>query len=427
MAIIETPEDPESKAPVLQMLDPKLHRVIMIIGIMLIIGGLFLALRIMWPFIDMIIRTLLPFAVGLLLAYLLNPIVSFVQVRLRLTRVGGVIILHVLAIALVLAFFSMVLPVLALQIQNAYHELIRFFTVQLGRNEELMAMVMSVDAWLIERGFDIRGLFQSAVQAERIQEAAGTAASSGARFIFDVFAYMVDFIRLMFGFAIFIVFALLVNIYLLIDFSKIQGLLEVVIPPQHQDRIFDMMGKADVAVGGFIRGIILCAASVGLMTFIALYLLGLREYALLIAIIAGIFNLIPYLGPIAGGAPAILYVLLSSDFGTVEDRLLRAGGILLALGIIQFIDGFILQPKIIGQNASLHPVTILVALAVGANWGLLGMLVAVPLACVLRVLVKEFFWDRRERSWRERTGLDSFDYYDPRRRTKRVKKQDLKI
>ena len=99
----------------------------------------------------------------------------------------------------------------------------------------------------------------------------------------------------------------------------------------------------------------------------------------------------------------MLYVLFSDDFESMNARLLTGGGVVLMIVVVQVVEGFVLQPRIVGKSAQLHPLAVLFALALGANYGLLGMILAVPLACIARVLLKEFYWDAREESWRART------------------------
>jgi predicted PurR-regulated permease PerM len=130
--------------------------------------------------------------------------------------------------------------------------------------------------------------------------------------------------------------------------------------------------------------------------------LGMKQYALLIGFVAGAANFIPYLGPLMGEIPAILYVLLSNNYEGPKEKLLYTGLVIGLFALIQTLDGFVFQPKIVGKSAQLHPVVVILALVVGGQFGIMGMIVAVPTACILRVLIKEFYWDQRMASTRQR-------------------------
>lgn len=384
-------------------LDPQLRRVALTIGIMLIVAGAVVALNLLWPLVRIIVNTTMPFVVGLVFAYIFNPVVTFVQQRLRLSRLGGVIVLYALFLAGIVAFFAMLLPIIIQQVGEAYVGTREFLLRALERNPELRTLSERVMQWLAERGIDVEQVLTDAARSSSVQSAAGTAAASGVKIIGGALTMAYNTATSLIGGVTFLVFAILVNIYLLLDFSDLNDVMEVMVPERYQARTFDILAKIDVAVGGFIRGTLITAVIVGLMTFAFLMMLGLGRYAVLIGVLAGLGNLIPYLGPVMGGGPAMLYVLFSDNFESMNARLMTGAGVVLMVVVVQVVEGFVLQPRIVGKSAQLHPLAVLFALALGANYGLLGMILAVPLACIARVLLKEFYWDAREESWRART------------------------
>jgi len=118
---------------------------------------------------------------------------------------------------------------------------------------------------------------------------------------------------------------------------------------------------------------------------------ALTQFSILIGLAAGIGGFIPYLGPIVGVTPALLIVFLS---GAAEWKI-KLTGILVVGGIfvaIQTIGGMVLQPKILGKGSGLHPIAIMLALATGSWFGMTGMIAAFPVACMVRVLLIEFYW-----------------------------------
>lgn len=382
--------------------DTKIRRMVLTIGWMIIAGGAVFALSIAWPAIQMLIRTTLPFVVALVIAYVFNPIVSFVQNRLRLSRIGGILLLYALLFAAVAGFFAILLPIIWEQAGNAWRGISEFISNRIGQNARLKTAILDINQWLTDNGIDVKSFLAGLSTSSGVGTAASTAASSGAKLIGNTFEILFHLIGTTISYITFFVLIFLVSIYLLLDFNKARTMMEVIIPTRHQERTFAVLGRMDVAVGGFMRGMLITSFLVGLMTFTGLWILGLKEYALLIGIIGGLANLIPYCGPIAGGGPAILYVIFSEAVPQ-DKKLLMVGGVLVVQIIIQFTEGFVFQPFIVGKSAQLHPLVVLFALALGANFGLPGMIVAVPIACIVRVLVNEFYWDPREKEWRERS------------------------
>ncbi|MBI1289882.1 AI-2E family transporter [bacterium] len=411
------PEPPallNPKALLRDVLNLDLKRLAALLCLLLIVGVLFFALHLIWPVVSLLIQTALPFIVGLIFAYIFDPFVTFAQRKLRISRVGGLVVLYGGFLVAAGAFAAMVLPLLIEQIGNAWIGLSGFVAERLDKIPQLSFLIDKVRAWLEQNGLTVNELASQAAKSEGVQAAARTAASSGARVFTGIIDGVVGFLSTAVGMVSFLIFALLVNVYLLLEFSKLRHVLEVMLPGEHQSRSFDILAKIDVAVGGFIRGTLISACIVGMLTGVGLYFLGLKQYALLIGIVAGFANLIPYLGPAMGGGPAILYILFSGQYGTLKEQLFYVLGVLGLTAVIQVIDGFVLQPRIVGQSAQLHPVAVLFALALGSSFGLLGMIVAVPSACIVRVLLKEFYWDAREAAWHKRTGLERLGDVSPR-------------
>lgn len=387
------------------LVDRDLLKIGKVIGLMLIAAGALTALALVWPVIQMIVSTTLPFAVALIFAYIFDPIVTFFQKKLKLTRIGGVLFLYGVFILAISGFFALVLPILISQIQNAYFDISGFIEEQVQKSPQIQEIYQRITTRLGEMGINLEDVV---FQSEGVRQAASNAASSGFRAFGAALQFIADWAMSVFGLFVALSFVFLVNIYLLLDFSKLRKIVEIVVPAGHQDRTFAVLTKLDIAVGGFIRGMLISGAIVGTLQGIGMFVLGvsyitgLEKYALLIGIIAGFGTLVPYLGTIAGGAPAVFYVLFSDDIETLQMRIISLGLVLALLAAIQTIEGLVLQPKIVGTAAQLHPVAVIFALAMGANFGILGMILAVPVAAGIRVLIKEFYWDERVQAWKAR-------------------------
>jgi predicted PurR-regulated permease PerM len=155
---------------------------------------------------------------------------------------------------------------------------------------------------------------------------------------------------------------------------------------------FGIWAKVDKSLAGYLRGQLLVASIVGTVYGSGLMFLGIGTYAILIGFVAGVANLIPYIGPILGFIPAFLWVLVSGSYPEVMDKVWATGYILLLTMFVQALDGFVLHPRIAGQGAELHPLAIMLALIAGGQLGLGGMILAVPAAIMIRVLLEELWW-----------------------------------
>lgn len=171
-----------------------------------------------------------------------------------------------------------------------------------------------------------------------------------------------------------------VTFYLLVGWRRLTARLRDLVPPARRAGIFDFISEYDRLLGRYVRGQLLEASLVGLLTGGALALLGFPG-ALLVGVIAGLGNLIPYIGLPLSILPGILFALVS---GAILPSLLKLGAVFF---VVQFVDGSITGPRIVGESVGLDPVWVMVALALfGSLLGFVGLLVAVPLAVLVKLL-----------------------------------------
>lgn len=156
-------------------------------------------------------------------------------------------------------------------------------------------------------------------------------------------------------------------------------------------KVAEVLAIVDDTFRRYIRGQLLEAAIVGLLSAVVLYLIGI-DYAIMIGVISGICNMIPYIGPIAGTVLAVLIALLS---GQPLLALWATAGMIL----VQQIDNNLLAPKIVGDSVGLHPVFTMLAIVIGGNvGGLVGMLTAVPVAASFKILLNRWYESHQEKS-----------------------------
>jgi len=158
------------------------------------------------------------------------------------------------------------------------------------------------------------------------------------------------------------------------------------IPAKYKEDCRKLCFEIDDSLSKFVRGKIIMAAYVGIATSIVLLIMGI-DFAIVIGFITGIADIIPYIGPFLGFLPAVFFAYLISP--------LKAIWIALFFVCIQWAENNILAPKVIGETTGIHPLIILISIIIGGGiFGVLGMILAVPVVAILIILFK-FISNRR--------------------------------
>lgn len=370
-------------------LDPQLRRPLIAIAWVVLFLLVVYTLSVTSPLLRRIGSILSPFIVGLIVAYVLDPIVSVVQRRLHLGRIGGILVLLVLGLTIVAVLMAVIIPIVI---------------------DQVAALVQGIDSYIsdhIESDID-RLLSASPFQiSEATQREIRTAlenwkehippAMTAVQQVFAVteglLARTAGFLGGVIGWGMSLAFIFIIAIYFLLDFDRIQEKINDVIPIRHRERAWRVLSRIHVNLSGFLRGQLIVCLSMGTMITVGLLIVGPRKYAVLIGLLAGVANFVPYLGPIVGIAPALLWALVSPEFATVGERAVQSGLILVVFALAQNIDGFFISPRVIGKQAAMHPLLVMLALIAGAQGGIAGMVVAVPVMIICKALFVELLWN----------------------------------
>lgn len=315
-----------------------------------------------------------PFFIAIILAYLLTPLVAWLEQRGA--RRGLAIMGAIMPILLLLV---LVLLITIPQVMDQLGELVNRLP-QFG--QKLLGLLQGTR----DRLLTIR--FLSDEQRAWLQNLSpdqlGTILQQNADVILQrLWQWSLSLLRQLgsiFGLLGYLVVTPVVTFYLLSDWKPMLKAIESLIPVAHRDRVIGFMNRYDRALGSFIRGQLIEAALVAVMTTVGLMLLGVPS-ALLLGVTAGLFNIIPYIGIVISAVPALVIAL------TMASPLSGLWRVALVYGVVQFIDGSITGPRIVGDSAGLHPLWVMLALAIGgALLGFMGLLLAVPLAILVRML-----------------------------------------
>ncbi len=251
-----------------------------------------------------------------------------------------------------------------------------------GRTAEVDLDEVDMRAVLAQRiGYYIQ---QNATQFLRAHASAlmGVSRQAGSS-VADLFSslgnFIMNFIVIVGNFALFA----FVAIYLLKDYDTIIRNMDDLLPKRYKPKIRSIMGKIDNQLRGFLRGQLLVCLFLGISYTIGMELSG-TPFGLFLGVFGGLASMVPYLGFALTIGPAVLLTLIEHGFS------LNVVGVLLTFGIAQSVESYFVTPKVVGSQVGLGPVWIILSFVVfSTTLGFIGLLLAVPIAAVLKVLVLE--------------------------------------
>lgn len=322
----------------------------------------------------------LAFAVGLTL--LLNPIVNAFE-RVRVPRLVGTVFAFLVAGSVVAATVVLLVPAIreqgtdfAAQLPNLYDAVVDWLSS--------LSETFGIDLGNVWTSATIQEWVSNPENQATIQELLGGFGSGAGRILRGVTETLA------------VVFlAPVLSFYMLMDSTKFKIRSRELTPPQYREEATYLASQLTTALGSFVRGQLLVAFIVGVLSSIALYFLEL-PFWLLIGITAGVLNMVPFVGPFVGGALAAIVALFN---GSVSQALWAVG----LFTAIQQFDNHVVTPLVQRTRVNLSPLVIVIALiAGGAVAGLVGVLVAVPAVTALRI-VAGHLWRTRVlgESWQE--------------------------
>ncbi len=321
-----------------------------------LLGGLFILL-----FLLMVRAAVLPFFLALILTYLVNPLVNILILR-GFNRLWAVYFITICLLVTGGILLLYAVPTLAERLENLIGALPDIFArleVVLLQWEASLERIMPSPRM---------GNFVSAFLAE-LEEMLIVFVEQSLEGLGFLLAQVVN-----------LVLAPVLAYYILRDWELLGQAFASYFPPGQKQVILDLTKEMDRVVGGFLRGQFLASLVVGVLTVIGLMLLGV-EFAPLLGIFAGITNLVPYFGPFLGAVPPVVI--------TIFENPLKSLGVIALFVAIQQVESLYVSPRIFSHTMGLHPLAVIFALLAGGHLlGFLGLIVAVPLAGILRIFLR---------------------------------------
>lgn len=305
---------------------------------------------------------LAPFLVAMIISYVLNPIVCLLNERSKVPRSIAVLLIYA-------AFITSLAVILA--------NLIPMFVRQLTEMNEHLPQFTARTQNLIAQFNDSRYVPDS------VRAGINRSLSKMESGISAAISGYIDRIGTTLN-AVFVAFIIpFLAFYILKDFQGIQRGILTIVPKRHRRHAVRLLSEVDDALGSYVRGQFIVCVIVGALAWLGYWFVGM-PYPLLFASAVALTNIIPYLGPYFGAAPAILFAL------TLSWKMVLY--VVIVNWLIQILEGNVISPQVVGRTLHMHPLTIiLVLLAGGEVAGVLGLILAVPFYAVVKVLVQYLF------------------------------------
>lgn len=302
---------------------------------------------------------LLPFVVGLAVAYLLDPVADRME-QLKMPRWLATSVAIVAFFGLVICVFIAIAPML---------------------RDQVVGFVQALPGYIAKVRPLVLGLLDEAGGTERaqtlVEQSSGKLMEWVAAHIGQVLASGIAFFNLL----TLVLISPVVAFYLLRDWDIVVARIKNLLPRQHLPTIETLLRDMDFALSGFVRGQFLVCMALAVLYALGWGLLGLN-YALVLGLIAGLLAFVPLAGPFFASALAVVVAL--GQFGT---DWVKVGLVYVVFVIVQGIEGSILTPNLIGNRVGLHPVWVIFAIFAGGEMlGVVGIFLAVPVAAVVAVL-----------------------------------------
>lgn len=320
------------------------------------------------PLITVTTTLIGPIIVAFVAFYLFNPLVNFME-RMNISRLWGIIILLCIIIAGITFIVTLLIPIVQHQIESFSKNLPNYIDEfsdkikQLSQNSFIADYYTQAQNWLQQNFSDI---------PKKISNSVGSFGDKFQSFVSTITHVVVIIIT--FPFVLF---------FLLKDGEKFRNYFISLMPPKFRRDTHDLIDKMNLQVGSYIQGQMIVAFCIGVLLFIGYTIIGL-DYALTLASIAAVTSVVPYLGPMIAISPAIVLAAIDSPFMLLKLAIVWAA--------VQFLEGHLISPNIMGKTMKIHPLTIIFVLLCAGNLvGILGVILGIPAYAIIKVVVTHIF------------------------------------
>lgn len=326
------------------------------------------------PLIVIVSTVAPPVVLAFIAYYLINPIINLLE-KLHIKRLWGIIIIILALLGAIAGLAFLVVPSIEKQIDDlvtdtpAYAQQFGNKIQSLVANSFLEPYYNDAYQWVASNLSSLPDKISSSLGGfyEGIKRFAST--------ITNVIIALATFPFVLF--------------FLLKDNIAFKNYFLHLLPPKFRDDAEKILKNMDVQVGSYIRGQLIVAGCIGILLYIGYLIIGL-EYAITLAVIAAVTNVVPYIGPVVAISPAVVIAIIDSPFMILKLAIVWA--------VVQFSEGHFISPNVMGHTMRVHPLTIMFVLLVGGNlFGVVGIILGIPGYAIVKVLVQFIFGKFKQR------------------------------
>ena len=304
---------------------------------------------------------LLPFLFGIVLAYLFNPFIVYLKKR-NFSRQGAILILVIFVFNIIFISGLFLFPTFINELNN--------LTVMIPKYINSIGEIIN----------DINQKYKQIQMPGVIQQSLDKFLTQIQDFIINFIQKITEVLLNSIPYIVSLIISPIITYYLLRDIEDLKKIVIKNIPNNYKKICFKLGQEINQIFVGYLRGQIWVSIIVGILSGVGLFFLKVK-FNLILGLVSGLTNMIPYIGPIIGAIPAVFISFLASP--------LQALGVVLLYLFIQQLEGGLIAPKIMSENVGLHPLTIILALLAGAELaGVWGLIFGVPVVGVLKVFLK---------------------------------------
>lgn len=324
-----------------------------------------------------LIRIFSPIIWAFAIAYLLNPLMRVLERELKLKRGWSILIIYLLVLGIITFFITVISPSIA----NSIGELAR----------NLPQYIEQTQQWATEQIDNLRLIDKYGI-TPYIDESLDKIIDTMSAYINDILKSAVSQVINLTSAFFKAILSMIISIYFLKDKEKfISSMKKMVYAFLNVERAKDFINfgaELDKLFSQFIIGKFIDSCIIGVICFIGLMMIG-ADYKILLSLIVGITNMIPYFGPFIGAVPAVIITLFYSP--------IKALWVMVFMIFLQQFDGLYLGPKILGDKVGLSPFWIIVAIIIGGGiFGVVGMFLGVPIMAVIKAVFERYIDKRLE-------------------------------
>lgn len=322
---------------------------------------------------------LITFIVSVIIAYIINPAMVKLEEKIH-NRTLAILLVYVLVVLVFVLIFVMIIPGTMREFRNFVAQLPRMMSNFTGFLDEIQRQSVGKDTFLSNLIPELIGSLKT-----NLLNLQNLVFSSMGQVMASVSTIVSGILRL--------ILVPIISFYLLKDKEIIIDKIVSAVKPEKRESFLDISREIDASMASFIRGKLIMAFFVGVLTAVALLLFRV-DFAIVIGIITGVADIIPYIGPFLGFLPAILMALF--------DNPIKALWVGIVFGLIQWAENNLLGPRILGTTTGMHPIVVLLSLIVGGGmFGVPGMILSVPVVAIIKILITRLYplwkgaWDQK--------------------------------